>query len=82
MKSVRIRSFPGPNAEKYGPEKLRIRTLSRSAQHHVRYILTKRFFRELLENYFGIQRLLGTRKKLKDNPSSKDLDIICMKHHI
>ena len=27
VKSVRIRSFSGPNAEKYGPEKLRMRTL-------------------------------------------------------
>ena len=27
VKSVRIRSFSGPNAGKYGPEKLRIRTL-------------------------------------------------------
>ena len=27
VKSVRIRSFSGPNAGKYGPENLRIRTL-------------------------------------------------------
>ena len=55
---------------------------SHSAQHHVRYILTKRFCRELLENYFGTQCSLGACKRYKDNPSSKDLDVICMKHHI
>ena len=27
VKNIRIRSFFGPNAGKYGPEKLRIRTL-------------------------------------------------------
>ena len=32
MKSVRIRSFSGPNAGKYGPGKLQIQTLSRIAQ--------------------------------------------------
>lgn len=55
---------------------------SRSAQHLVRYILTKQFCRELPENYFGTQCSLGARKRYKDNPSSKDLDVICMKHHI
>ena len=43
-------------------------------QHPLRYILTKRFCRE--------PRLLVVRKKRKDNPSSKDLDMFCMKHPI
>ena len=37
MKNVRIRSFSGPNAEKYGPEKLQIRTL------FMQYVITKHF---------------------------------------
>ena len=37
--------------------------------HQVKYVLTKRFRRDPLENWFGRQRSLGLRK---DNPSMAD----------
>lgn len=43
--------------------------------------LAERFCRDPFENYFGRKRLLGARKRRKD-PSSKDVDMTCMKHHI
>ena len=38
-------------------------------QHQVKYVLTERFCQDPLENYFGRQRSLGSRK---DNPSMAD----------
>ena len=38
-------------------------------QHGVKYVLTERFCQDPLENYFGRQRSLGSRK---DNPTVKD----------
>ena len=37
--------------------------------HHVKYVLTERFCKDPLENWFGRQRSLGSRK---DNPSMVD----------
>ena len=37
----------------------------------VPYVLTERFCQDPLENYFGYQRSIGTRK---DNPSVRDFD--------
>ena len=41
-------------------------------QHEVSYVLTERFCKDPLENYFGHQRSLGARK---DNPSVRDFGI-------
>ena len=38
-------------------------------QHHVKCVLTEGFCQDPLENYFGMQRAIGTRK---DNPSIRD----------
>ena len=38
-------------------------------QHQVKYVLTERFCQDPLENYFGMQRSLGSRK---DNPRMAD----------
>lgn len=39
-------------------------------EHGVRYILSERFFQDDLENYFGRQRAIGSRR---DNPSVRDV---------
>ena len=38
-------------------------------EHGVQYILSERFCQDELENYFGRQRAIGSRR---DNPSVKD----------
>ena len=46
-----------------------IQTVKFLLQHHVKCILTEGFCQDPLENYFGQQRPIGTRK---DNPSIRD----------
>ena len=57
----------------YGGFKIRINVSIEAVQfllqHEVSYVLTNRFCQDALENYFGHQQSLGTRK---DNPSIQE----------